>query len=231
MFDCVVEYVVCSLEFTAGAGRQSSSPTTLDTDYIKPVLGGQHWPGLLYLLSPQIRWLYSPISCPIIFFPIQAVGLQFNTVVFDCEGCYHSVVRENIETFRNIHKIILEWVLESHICVRLCCRFDLAKATATGGDFTQWADLDWPRTKQTVTLPWLSFKSHFLECPWIHISLAFLQAKFPWISSNSQFLYFCSKSHFFDFPSIQMCLTFLQVTLTCSGWPASLPWFLHRPRL
>ena len=39
---------------------------------------------------------------------VQALGFTFDTIVFDCEGCYHHIVKENLQKFRNIKKIILE---------------------------------------------------------------------------------------------------------------------------
>ena len=39
---------------------------------------------------------------------VQALDFTFDTIVFDCEGCYHHIVKENQQKFRNIKKIILE---------------------------------------------------------------------------------------------------------------------------
>ena len=41
---------------------------------------------------------------------VQALDFTFDTIVFDCEGCYHHIVRENLHKFINIKKIILEEV-------------------------------------------------------------------------------------------------------------------------
>ena len=38
----------------------------------------------------------------------QALNFTFDAVVFDCEGCYYHIVRENLNKFRNVKKIILE---------------------------------------------------------------------------------------------------------------------------
>ena len=39
---------------------------------------------------------------------VQALDFTFDTIVFDCEGCYHHIVKENLQKFRNIKKVILE---------------------------------------------------------------------------------------------------------------------------
>ena len=43
-----------------------------------------------------------------IFFISQALKFTFDVVVFDCEGCYHHIVRENMHKFRKVKKIIME---------------------------------------------------------------------------------------------------------------------------
>ena len=39
----------------------------------------------------------------------QATNLTFNTVIFDCEGCYNSMVEEHKEKFNHIDKVIIEY--------------------------------------------------------------------------------------------------------------------------
>ena len=34
-----------------------------------------------------------------------ATGLAFDTVVFDCEGCYYWIVRENLARFAGVDKV------------------------------------------------------------------------------------------------------------------------------
>ena len=34
-------------------------------------------------------------------------GLKVDTVILDCEGCWIDVVKENLEKFRNVNKVIL----------------------------------------------------------------------------------------------------------------------------
>jgi len=36
-------------------------------------------------------------------------GFTFDTILFDCEGCYNTVIKENIEKFTNVKKIIMEY--------------------------------------------------------------------------------------------------------------------------
>ena len=39
----------------------------------------------------------------------KTTNMTFNTVLFDCEGCYLKVVKENIDKFKAVDKVILEY--------------------------------------------------------------------------------------------------------------------------